>query len=81
MGVVVREVKKLVAGLLWNDRITGDLNAVFEAPVSAEVSLNGWRIEKAILRRYLVISINDSCRHRLGFLSFEGGDDVDASRI
>jgi hypothetical protein len=49
MGVVVREVKKLVAGLLWNDRIAGDLNAVFEAPVSTEVSLNGWRIEKAIL--------------------------------
>ena len=49
MGVVVREVKKLVAGLLWNDRIAGDLNAVFEAPVSAEVSLNGRRIEKAIL--------------------------------
>jgi hypothetical protein len=49
-GVVVREVKKLVAGLLWNDRIAGDLKAVFEAPARAEVSLNGCRIVKAILR-------------------------------
>jgi hypothetical protein len=49
-GVLVRDVKKLVAGLLWNDRIAGDLKAVFEAPARAEVSLNGWRIEKAILR-------------------------------
>jgi hypothetical protein len=71
MGVVVREVKKLVAGLLWNDRIAGDLNAVFEAPIRAEVSLNGWRIEKAILRRYLVVSINDGCRHGLRFYPLE----------
>lgn len=49
-GVVVREVKKFVAGLLWNDRIAGDLKAVFEAPARAEVSLNGCRIVKAILR-------------------------------
>lgn len=49
MGVLVRDVKKLVAGLLWNDRIAGDLKAVFEAPARAEVSLKGWRIEKAIL--------------------------------
>jgi hypothetical protein len=48
-GVVVREVK-LVADLLWNDRIAGDLKAVFEAPARAEVSLNGCRIVKAILR-------------------------------
>ena len=49
-GVVVREVKKLVADLLWNDRIAGDLKAVFEAPARAEVSLNDCRIVKAILR-------------------------------
>jgi hypothetical protein len=49
-GVVVRDVKKLVAGLLWNDRIAGYLKAIFEAPARAELSLNGWRIEKAIGR-------------------------------
>jgi hypothetical protein len=49
-GVLVRDVKKLVAGLLWNDRIAGDLNAVFEDPARRVVSLNGWRIEKAIMR-------------------------------
>jgi hypothetical protein len=50
IGVLVRDVKKLVAGLLWNDRIAGDLKAVFEDPAKMVVSLNGWRIEKAILR-------------------------------
>lgn len=49
-GVVVRDVKKLVAGLLWNDRNAGDLKAVFEAPAKAEVILNGCRIVNAILR-------------------------------
>ena len=49
-GVLVRDVKKLVAGLLCNPRIAGVLKAVFEAPAKAEVSLNGWRIEKAIVR-------------------------------
>jgi hypothetical protein len=50
IGVVVRDVKKLVAGLLWNDRIAGDLKAVFKAPARADVSLDDWRIEKAIVR-------------------------------
>jgi len=49
-GVLVRDVKKLAAGLLWNVRIAGDLKAVFEDPARIVVSLNGWRIEKAILR-------------------------------
>jgi hypothetical protein len=57
-GVVVRDVKKLVAGLLWNDRIAGDLKADFEATASVELSLNGCRIVKAIFRWYLQISIN-----------------------
>jgi hypothetical protein len=48
-GVVVREVKKLAAGLLWNDRIVGDLKADFEATAMVEVSLNDCRIVKAIL--------------------------------
>ncbi len=50
IGVLVRDVKKLVAGLLWNDRIAGYLRVVFEDPANMVVSLNGWRIEKAILR-------------------------------
>ena len=50
IGVLVRDVKKLVAGLLWNVRIAGVLKAVFEDPAKMVVSLNGWRIEKAILR-------------------------------
>lgn len=50
MGVVVREVKKVVVfGALWNDRIAGDLKAVFDAAPKTEVSLKGCRIVKAIL--------------------------------
>lgn len=50
MGVVVLDVKKFVAGLLWNDRMAGDLKADFEATTRVELSLNGCRIVKAILR-------------------------------
>lgn len=52
IGVVVLEVKKFAAGLVeWNDRIgVVDLKIDFEATPSVEVSLNGCRIEKAILR-------------------------------
>jgi len=49
-GVVVREEKKFAAGLLWNDRIAGDLTTVFEAPARAEVSLNACRIVKDMLK-------------------------------
>tara|TARA_R110002060_G_scaffold42182_1_gene53661 strand:- start:1373 stop:1531 length:159 start_codon:yes stop_codon:yes gene_type:complete len=51
-------VKNELAGLLlWNDR-TGaavERKAVFEAPASAEVSLKGWRIVKAILEMCCVV--------------------------
>ena len=49
-GVVVREEKKFAAGLLWNDRVAGDLTAAFEAPARAEVSLNVCRIVNAMLK-------------------------------
>jgi len=50
MGVVVREVKKTVDfDPAWKDRIAGDRKAVLEAAPRAEVSLNGCRIENAIL--------------------------------
>jgi len=50
-GVVVLEVKKFAAGRAWwNDRMGVDLNADLEMNPMVEVSRNGWRIEKAILR-------------------------------
>jgi len=49
-GVVVLDVKKLMVGRLWNDRTGADLKADFEATARVEVSLNGCRIVKAILR-------------------------------
>jgi len=52
IGAVVLEVKKFVTGFAeWNDRIgVDDLKIAFEATPSVEVSLNGCRIENAILR-------------------------------
>jgi hypothetical protein len=52
MGVVVLDVKKFDAGLaLWKVRTgVADLKADLEAAPIAEVSLNGCRNVKAILR-------------------------------
>lgn len=53
-GVVDRDVKKFAAGLLlWNDRTGADLKAVFEAPTSTDVSLNGCRTVNAIFIKLL----------------------------
>jgi hypothetical protein len=50
IGVAVREVKKVAAGLeWWNARIGVDLNADFETQPTVEASLKGWRIANAIL--------------------------------
>ena len=56
MGVAVRDVKKLAAaGLLWNVRMgVADLKADLDTAPRAEVILNGFRIENAILEKTVV---------------------------
>lgn len=53
-----RYVKKFVAGLLWNCRTGADLEAVLEAPTSAEESLIDCRIVKAMVVCVLYVMVS-----------------------
>ena len=58
MGAVVLGEKKLFAGLLWKERITGDLKADFEATPTEEASLNCRRMMNDILNEFRKVQFN-----------------------